>query len=311
MTDILSDILETVAFKAALYFRTEFYPPFGIAVPAFRRVARFHLIVGGECFVRLESGTVVAAQPGDLIFVPNGTTHVLASNRDQKCQPLADVVEEVGFTGPGPFVIGAGPQDDSCQMICGHFDFADEADHPLLRTVPEILHITAAARASYPLLDDVLRLIVRRAFADQVGAAASISRLSEVLLIEVIRASLGQGETGHPLMAAISDPHIGPALSMVHGDIAARWTIQDLAGAVGMSRSRFAERFHDLVGASPMAYVAEWRMQRALRHLSDGKTPVKVVAAAVGFSSAAAFSRAFSGRFGRTPREQRLRSQAD
>lgn len=307
MNDVLSDIFDTIELKATFYFRTEFYPPFGIAVPKFRKAARFHLIVQGQCSVRLDNGTVVAALPGDLVFVPAGNAHVLASDPRAETTLLDDAISESGFQGQGPFVVGVGLPSQSCQMICGHFAFADGSDHPVLQAFPEILHITAADRAAHPMLDDVLRLIVRRVFSDGSGVAASISRLSEILFIEVMRASLGQLGGENKMMAAVHDPQIGRALAAIHGNIAKCWTVEALGREAGMSRTKFAQQFRDLVGSSPMAYVAEWRLQRALHLLGDRRLAIKAVAAAVGFRSVAAFSRAFRTRFGRAPSEQRFR----
>jgi AraC family transcriptional regulator, activator of mtrCDE len=306
MTDVLSDILDTVALKAAIYFRTDFRPEFGITVPAYRRAARFHLVIQGACYVALEDGRRVRLQTGDLAFVPDGAAHVLSSGETIAGTPLADVMSQVGFSGIGPFVLGDGDAVESCQMVCGHFTFADGADHPLLRAIPDLLHITAADRAARPMLDEILCLIVRRMFEGEAGATATVSRLSEILFIEAMRVGIAQAPEVGRLMSAFSDPHIGKALSLIHGDVAAPWTVESLAATVGMSRSRFAERFRDLVGSGPMAYVAEWRLQRALNLLSEGREPIKTVAHRVGYRSAAAFTRAFSERFGCSPKERRV-----
>ena len=183
--------------------------------------------------------------------------------------------------------------------------FADGADHPLLRSIPDVLHITAADRASRPMLDDVLRLLVRRMFEAEPGAAATVSRLSEVLFIEAMRAGIAQAQDIGRLMSAVYDPQIGRALMLIHGDVAAPWTVESLAAAVGMSRSRFAERFSQLVDSGPMAYIAEWRLQRALSALAAEATPIKTIAFSVGYRSAAAFTRAFTERFGCSPKERR------
>jgi len=305
MTDVLSDVLDTVALKAAIYFRTDFHPEFGIEVPAYGRAARFHLVVQGSCYVTLESGLQVRLQPGDLALVPNGSAHVLSSRDSISCTPLADVMSQAGFTGSGPFVVGEGSASDACQMVCGHFTFADGADHPLLRSIPDVLHITAADRASRPMLDDVLRLLVRRRFEGEPGAAATVSRLSEVLFIEAMRAGIAQAPDIGRLMSAVYDPQIGRALMLIHGDVSAPWTVESLAAAVGMSRSRFAERFSQLVECGPMAYIAEWRLQRALNTLATATVPIKSIAHSVGYRSAAAFTRAFTERFGCSPKERR------
>ncbi len=301
MTDVLSDILDTVELKATFYFSTELHPPFGIAVPAYKRAARFHLIIRGECFVQLEDGQVVTAMPGDLVFVPNGQPHLLSSALSAECHPLNDVIAQARFEGQGPFVVGHGEPELACRMVCGHFDFAEGADHPLLSAVPQILHIAGADRMQYPLLDDILRLVSHQAFTAGAGAAASIGRLSEALFIEVMRTSVGELGGSNHIMAAVTDPHIGRALGLIHTEISRAWTVDSLACAVGMSRSRFAERFRELVGTTPMAYLAEWRLQRALNRLGRPGPSVKAIAGEVGFHSAAAFSRAFCDRFGKSP----------
>ena len=230
---------------------------------------------------------------------------MLSSSETVEGAPLADVMSQAGFTGTGPFVVGSGDAAASCQMVCGHFTFAEGADHPLLRSIPDLLHITAADRASRPMLDDVLRLIVRRMFEGEPGAAASVSRLSEVLFIEAMRAGIAQAPEIARLISAVYDPQIGKSLSLIHGDVAHAWTVDSLAAAVGMSRSRFAERFRELVGSGPMTYIADWRLQRALNLLADSNVPIKTVAHSIGYRSAAAFTRAFSERFGHSPKEQR------
>jgi AraC-like DNA-binding protein len=55
-----------------------------------------------------------------------------------------------------------------------------------------------------------------------------------------------------------------------------------------------------MVGEPPMQYLARWRMQRASRLLLEGE-PVAGVAAAIGYESEAAFSRAFKKLVGDAP----------
>jgi AraC-like DNA-binding protein len=67
-----------------------------------------------------------------------------------------------------------------------------------------------------------------------------------------------------------------------------------------VSRSVLAERFTAMVGQPPMQYLALWRMQCASRLLLDG-SGVGEAAAAVGYESEAAFSRAFKKLVGLSP----------
>lgn len=301
MDYVLKDVLDTVAITSAFYFRTDFRDHYAIRVPAYRRVARFHMAFHGSCTVRIDQGTAIALAEGDLVLVPNGASHVIGCGEAAPEILLDDAFALTGYEGHGPFVFGYDGPASGCQLVCGHFAFAEGADHPLLALLPEIVHIPAARRRTMPLLDEMSQLIGRQVFNDDPDAAASFGRLSEAMFIEILRAAAQDAPRLATFFAAISDAQIGRALVAIHADVAAPWSVETLARHAAMSRSRFAERFRDLVGLSPMAYLSEWRLQRALKLLSDGHVPVKTVAAQVGYTSAAAFTRAFTERFGCSP----------
>jgi AraC-like DNA-binding protein len=305
MFDLLSDIFETIRLKGTLYFRTDYSPPWAITVPAYEQAARFHFVIQGCCHVSLPSGSNIILEPGDVVLIPRGRGHVLADRLGRAPAPLERVIQESGYDGKGAFVIGKSDPQATTQMVCGHLGFSQGADHPLLGALPEVILITQPDRGRYPLLDESLRLVARRALSDEIGAAASIARLSEVFFIEAVRASVERHPPLANVMTAMTDLHIGRALELVHKTPGDPWTVETLAKASGMSRSRFAERFTELVGVAPMAYVTEWRLQKALARLSSSKASVKEVAAQAGYQSAAAFARAFAQRFGNPPTDTR------
>ena len=74
-----------------------------------------------------------------------------------------------------------------------------------------------------------------------------------------------------------------------------------MASHVGMSPSRFAARFREAVGQSAMSYVTDRRMRVACRALKGADAGVAEVAASVGYTDVAAFSRAFRARVGESP----------
>jgi AraC-like DNA-binding protein len=305
MFDLLSDIFETIRLKGTLYFRTDCSPPWAITVPAYEQAARFHFVIQGCCHVSLPSGSNIVLEQGDVVLIPRGRGHVLADRLGRAPAPLERVIQESGYDGKGAFVIGKGDPQATTQMVCGHLGFSQGADHPLLGALPEVILITQPDRGRYPLLDESLRLVARRALSDEVGAAASIARLSEVFFIEAVRASIERHPPLANVMTAMTDLHISRALELVHKTPGDPWTVETLAKASGMSRSRFAERFTELIGVAPMAYVTEWRLQKALATLSSSKARVKEVAAQAGYQSAAAFARAFAQRFGAPPTDTR------
>ena len=92
-------------------------------------------------------------------------------------------------------------------------------------------------------------------------------------------------------------------IDAMHGDPAQRWTIEDLAGRAGMSRSTFALKFKQTVGASPMEYLTRWRMLLAGDKLVNSSDAISVIARSLGYESESAFSTAFKRVMGCSPRQ--------
>jgi AraC family transcriptional regulator, activator of mtrCDE len=303
--NVLDDILSTLNLKGVLYFRTDFSAPWSVAVPEFERAARFHLVVQGSTQVTFRSGESVTLGPGDIILIPRGRAHAIADGPGREPSSLETVIAETGYDGQGVLVLGEGDPHATTQMVCGHFSFRDGADHPILRALPEYLLMTAALRAREVVLDDVLRMIVQRVFVSDIGSSAAVTRLSEIVFIELLRTGVHQSAALKSVVDAFSDPHIGRSLQLVHESPAEHWTVESLAASVGMSRSRFAERFRALIGMGPMAYLSDWRLQKSLSLLEESRCSVQEVASQTGYQSPAAFSRAFSGKFGIAPTQYR------
>lgn len=128
------------------------------------------------------------------------------------------------------------------------------------------------------------------------------TRLAEVLFIQILRAHIGlESEHNKGWLRAIFDPQIGTALSAVHGKVDSPWTVESIAIAAGMSRSAFAARFKELLGQTPLEYVTEWRMQKAMQLLEQRDKKLIEIARSVGYETDAAFSKAFKRVVGASP----------
>jgi len=305
VSDVLSDILDTIHLAGTLYFRTDFSAPWAVQVPDFMEAARFHLVVQGRCNVSFASGQQVNLQAGDLILIPKGRAHVLADSAGRPAAPLEQVIKDSGYTGAGIFALGEENLDASTQMVCGHFSFRDGADHPLLQALPEFIVISAATRARVPLLGEVLHLIERKTLANDLGTAAALARLSEILFIELLSVGISGSPEFVRITSALKDRQIGRALSLIHAEPGRAWTVEALARELGMSRSSFSDRFRDLVGCGAISYVADWRLQKALAMLDESNWSTREIATRSGYRSPAAFTRAFAAKFATSPTRYR------
>ncbi len=79
------------------------------------------------------------------------------------------------------------------------------------------------------------------------------------------------------------------------------WKVEDLAREAGISRSIFAERFLTATGTTSARYLTELRMRLAMQYIADEGSALEQVAFRLGYSSLAAFSRAFKRITGKAP----------
>jgi len=80
-----------------------------------------------------------------------------------------------------------------------------------------------------------------------------------------------------------------------------------MAARSNLSRSAFAQRFTQVLGMAPLAYLTAWRMNLA-RELLESGLPVKTAATRAGYQSVASFTRAFARASGAAPAAwQRMR----
>jgi AraC-like DNA-binding protein len=104
---------------------------------------------------------------------------------------------------------------------------------------------------------------------------------------------------------------MGTAVSAIYDRVNTPWTVESLAEAAGMSRSAFAARFKELLGQTPLEYVTEWRMQKAMQLLQQRDQKLIDVARSVGYESDSAFSKAFKRVVGASPTEHLKRGFGD
>ncbi|MEQ8748706.1 MAG: AraC family transcriptional regulator, partial [Amphiplicatus sp.] len=131
------------------------------------------------------------------------------------------------------------------------------------------------------------------------------AQVSEMLLIAALRAYIETEDHPNGWLAAMADPKIAHALSLIHAAEDATQTIDDLADQVGMSRTAFITAFSDILGVSPGRYSLTHRMTKAKMMLRDSGFATYEVAFRCGYDAPEAFSRAFKRETGLAPAEWR------
>jgi AraC-like DNA-binding protein len=267
----------------------------------------------GISFLALQSGhgwlTVegvaepVRIGPGDCVLLPRARPYRLAS--DPSLRPLDAMTVLPEAPAGGVATLGGG--GDALGMG-GYFAFAGHHADVLLSVLPVIVHIRKEADK------EALRWCLERLMAElrepQPGGWLIAEHLAHMLLVQALRLHMAEGPRGGVgWLFALADRQMGAAIQAMHADPARRWTLQALAEVAVMSRSSFAVKFRETVGASAMDYLTRWRMLLAAERLANSGDPISVIAPSLGYESESAFSTAFKrvmacppGRYGRGER---------
>lgn len=304
MLDLLSSILTHLSVRGTLYFRTSFTPPWGVSVPAFEKVARFHFAHRGDCMVKVEGveEPVFLAQ-GDLIIIPHGATHDIYCGLDpeHRILPLDTVLEKSGFKGDGVLVYGGDEAPRETQLICGHFSFEPFAKHALIDRLPPYLHLRNYGEAAGRWMEATLRMIGDEAGGAQLGGDLIALKMSEAIFAQAIRSFVESDQAFSYGLSGFSDPNLSRALDAFHKQPEKPWTVESLASEAGLSRTGFAVLFQQKLNVPPMQYVTSWRMELAKKDLVQLGSSLAEAAMRAGYASDSAFARVFKKETGFTP----------
>ena len=97
------------------------------------------------------------------------------------------------------------------------------------------------------------------------------------------------------------------ALDIIDAHLEERLTAGDVADALHISREHFTRLFSQRMGQCPYQYMLRRKVQQACIFLKEGRLANKEIAARLGFSDPAHFTRAFKGVIGMSPQVFRLR----
>jgi AraC-like DNA-binding protein len=307
--DPLSEVLRSVRLTGGVFLDVQLTAPWSIiseltaedcrsilSEPA--QLIYYHVVLAGGFFLTVDDAEALRVNAGEMVLLPRNDVHTLTSDLGLKPVHGRSLVQPPVGGGLARIIHG-GPGTPT-HMVCG-FLGSEGAYNPLLATLPRVLKIDLRTATSRQWVESSVRFAADELVQGRLASSSVMSRLSEVLLVEAVRQHAESHTTEAGWLNGLADPYVGRALAIIHQDIAADWSIDQLAKAVALSRSAFIDRFSALVGMPPVRYQTVWRLQTARLHLSESKRSIAQIAPLVGYESEEAFSRAFKREFGKPP----------
>ncbi|MFD8981993.1 AraC family transcriptional regulator [Streptomyces sp. NPDC059564] len=303
--DVLSDVVAVIRTGRPRAAHVRWHAPWGQEFASVPGSAGFQVVLRGSCWLLPPDAEPVQLGAGDVVFLPRGSGHTLADSPETlvaapACGPeghelydsyASDSVDRSGGSGPVTVV------------LCGAYQLDPSGTHPLLLTLPDLIHLPAHSDR-HPELRSAVELLAAELENPRLGTDAVVPALLDTLLLYILRIWFteqpSQGNTTG-WAAALNDPPVTAALHAIHRDPAAPWSVAKLATEAGLSRAPFARRFAMLIGQPPLGYLTWWRMTTAARLLRTSDAPLRSIAAQVGYTSEFAFAHAFKRMHGTAP----------
>ncbi|QZN74446.1 AraC family transcriptional regulator [Paenibacillus sp. DR312] len=99
--------------------------------------------------------------------------------------------------------------------------------------------------------------------------------------------------------------HVQEMTQFIHQNYDQKITLEEIASAGAVCRSRCCQLFNRYVGQSPSNYVTQYRLQKSCEMLKETRRAISEIALACGFQSSSYFSSIFRKQMGVVPQHYR------
>ncbi|KAA3607305.1 MAG: AraC family transcriptional regulator [Planctomycetota bacterium] len=296
---VIADLLREIRTSESTYTVSDFHAPWSYYNPPSQVRGGFHFILEGDCWVQRKSGEFIPLSAGDFVFLPFLYGHQI-KDHPASSDSLQDSMT-LKKTGIFSFCMTKARGGKRAKLICGGVELKPRW-HPLIQELPDLLRLTPEQPTAEPWAGIILRLLDQANRGGEIGSTAVADRLTELLVLEVIRKWLrdecSRRSTGW--ISAFHCSRLGRSIGLIHSQPGKNWTVDALAKAASMSRAAFASEFPQRMGMTPMNYLLSVRMNLARDRIKSGKSQ-GWISRELGYSSEGSFRRAFKRYWGFTP----------
>ena len=290
-SDLMNELLLGMRLRGIQYRRIHAGSSFGFAFKAKPGCAYFHFLATGKAELLTENGVLQMLSAGNAVFLPQGSAHQIFSDPRVLVQDidycdvmaLSNTICAVACSSGTPQTIFFGG--------CMEFDLGGLQG--LVPLMPELMMIDATSQRYLELMP-ILTAMEQEARAGRMGDAGILARLADVVMAVIVRGWVECGcSNSSAFVTALREPKLSRAILALHRHPGRDWTVAELAAESGLSRSVFAKQFQEMIGVAPLHYAGELRMRIARTWLTYDRMSIENVADKLGYTSQAAFSRAY------------------
>ena len=138
--DPLADVLDLARVRGALMASVRAGHPWGLELPQ-SPGASFHAVTSGLLWLRVEDRPPVQLSAGDVLLLPTGIAHELASTADGPTIPFDRALKRERIGANGELLFDGGGA--TARILCAAYDYDRDIAHPLLALLPDVLHLPA------------------------------------------------------------------------------------------------------------------------------------------------------------------------
>lgn len=266
--------------------------------------APFHIVTDGACVLHLTGpGRSVPLKAGDVAVLPHGSPHIVHGPTT-----APDATGPFGIVGRsnGAILVKSNTHaKPDAQLVCGRLRFDHAGQNLVLSALPEAIVVTAAEGQDALRMQRLISLVKDELDAARPGAAAIAADLASALLVVAVRAHIETERTSDSILSLLGHAQAGRVVAAMLDDPGRAWGLDELADLANASRASLVRIFRKTAQVSPLAFLAELRLELARRKLSGSAVSTAAIAAEVGYQSESAFSRAFHSRYGMRPGKAR------
>lgn len=233
---------------------------------------------------------------GHLHIVKSGTLTVIDSNKKQHKITRPSVLF---FTKESHHRLIPQAGCD-VELVCATINYKNESHNPIAHSMPSFVNIPLEDRTSK--LGQTSTWLFEEAFSEIDGNKLVIDRLCDILIVQLLRETLKSNALAPGALNGLAHPQLYKALIAIHNQPEYPWSVESLGTQASMSRAKFAELFHSLVGQTPLTYLTDWRINLAKNLLKKGHT-ISEVSQRVGYENSSSFTRVFSKKEGISPKK--------